>query len=218
MIWLGHGLPEATAALLTATVPQNLLGIYRFRKHINLTAMRWPIILRCVALPAGVFVLSRIENFPEVVVRQIVSGVVLGCVLLITILKPKQREHIPFGWTLLAFLSSGFFAGLTGTGGPMMVLWIQAHDWKTERTRSFLFVMYLISIPISLCLLFYSFESRRITAACVSALALSPLVLLVSRVGLRCGTWLGKERLKRVTMGLLYLLALVGIFGPLFQK
>ena len=156
MLWFGHGLPEAQAALLTATVPQNLLGVYRFREHINLPAMRWPVILRCATLPVGVFVLGEIENFPQVVVRQIVSGVVLGCVLLITLLKPKSREQVPFGWTLLAFLTSGFFAGLSGTGGPMMVLWVQSHDWRTERSRSFLFVMYLLSIPISLGLLYYN--------------------------------------------------------------
>jgi uncharacterized membrane protein YfcA len=169
-----------------------------------------------MSLPLGVVVLHSVEDFPKESIRQMVSGVVLGCVLLILLLKPRPTKRLHFGWMLLAFLTSGFFAGLTGTGGPMMVLWIQAHDWSTQKTRSFLFVMYLLSIPIALGLLYFAFGERIVTAIC-SALLLIPLVLIVTQLGLRAGSLLGRTRLRRVTMVLLLLLGVVGIISPLLR-
>lgn len=217
MLHFGHGLPEAQTALLTATIPQNSLGVYRFRKSIEPGYMVLPIVLRVLFLPLGVWTLHIVEDFPKETVRQIVSGVVLGCVLLILTKPPKPREYVRWPWTLLAFSTSGYFAGLTGTGGPMMVIWVQSHDWSTQKIRSFLFVMYLLSIPPSLGLLYFAFGSERILTALCSAAVLLPLVLLVTQVGLRVGTWLGTHRLRMITMALLLLLGTVGLIGPLLR-
>lgn len=216
MLLAGHGIPEAQAALLVATIPQNILGVYRFRESIEWSSLRLPMVLRLVALPVGVMTLSAVDNFPVGVTRQIVGGVVIGCVVMLTMFRPTSRSNVHTGWTYLAFLSSGFFAGLTGTGGPMMVLWVQLHAWSTKQVRGFLFAMYLVSLPVILGLLYWAFPSR-VAQATTSALALVPLLLLVTQAGLWVGTRLGRERLRSVTYMLLVILGLMSLLSPFFK-
>ncbi len=216
MLWAGHGIPEAQAAVLTATIPQNLLGIWRFRDTIDRREIAFPAMLRFIAMPVGVATLYMVESLPLEQIRQLVGAVVIGCVLLLVFLKPRQRATIHPGWTCLAFLSSGFFVGLTGTGGPMMVIWVQSHDWSTRKIRSFLFVMYLLSIPPVLGMLWYAFGDR-VTTAVLSSALLIPILVPVTRVGLQCGTWLGRDRLRNVTMAVLLVIGAVGLLAPLFR-
>ena len=95
-----------------------------------------------------------------------------------------------------------------------MVLWVQAHDWGTERIRAFLFVMYLLSIPPIMGLLYFAFGNR-ITSSVVKAFLILPLLVGVTWLGLRFGSWLGRQRLRRITMGLLLIIGAIGLFAPL---
>lgn len=217
MLWAGHGIPEAQAAMLTATLPPNLWGVYQFRKTINPRGLVLPATLRFLALPVGVAVLYWVDDLPLVQIRQIVGAVVIACVTLLRVIRPEPRERLPVGWTYLAFLTSGFFAGLTGTGGPMIVLWVQAHDWSTERARAFLFVMYLLAIPVAFALLFMVFGDR-ILRATLSAVSLIPLLLLVSHFGLRFGTRLGRDRLRTITMMILLMIGVLGLLSPFLSR
>ena len=216
MLLAGHGIPEAQAALLVATVPQNILGVLRFRESIEWSTVRLPMVLRLIGLPIGVLVLSAVDNFPVGVARQLVGAVVIGSVVLLTMFRPNSRSTVHTGWTYLAFLSSGFFAGLTGTGGPMMVLWVQLHAWSTKQVRGFLFAMYLVSLPVIFGLLYWAFPTR-VAQATTSALALVPVLLLVTQAGLWVGTRLGRDRLRRVTYFLLVILGLMSLLSPLFK-
>lgn len=216
MLWAGQGIPEAQAALIVATMPQNALGFYHYRKTVDIKEIAFPATLRMAALPVGVGTLYLIDGFPVDYLRQLIGAVVILCVLMLLIFRPQPREHVPVGWTWLAFLTSGFFQGCTGTGGPMMVLWVQAHDWSTKRTRAFLFLMYLVSMLPAWGLLYYSF-GQRIIGPSLAALAVLPLLMISTWLGLRVGTWLGRQRLRRVTMGVLLLVGLMGILSPLLR-
>lgn len=217
MLWAGHGVPEAQTAMLCATMPQNLLGVYRFRETIELRQLALPAALRIFAFPIGIAALYVVDDFPVTLVRQIVGVIVIGCVLLLLLLKPSPRHHLPQGWTWLAFLTSGFFAGMTGTGGPMMVLWVQAHDWSTRKVRSFLFIMYLMATPILLGLLYMTFRERVVRAFC-SACLLIPVVLPVAHMGLHFGSRLGRNRLRRITFAMLLLIGILGLLAPLLSR
>ena len=217
MLWAGHGIPEAQAAVLTATIPQNLLGVYRFRKTQTWRQLVLPATLRLVWMPVGVATLYALDSSPVFLLRQVVGAVVVGCVLMLLVLRPQPKEQIHIGWAWLAFSCSGFFAGCTGTGGPFMVLWVQAHNWSTERSRAFLFTMYLLSIPVILALLYIAFGDR-ITRSVTSALLLIPLLLAVSWVGLKLGSWLGRERLRKITLAILLVIGGVSLFAPLISK
>ena len=218
MLWAGHGIPEAQAAVLTATIPQNLLGVHRFRKNQKTwRELVLPATLRYVWMPVGVATLYALDAFSVGLLRQVVGAVVVFCVLMLILFRPTPREELHVGWTWLTFSCSGFFAGCTGTGGPFMVLWVQAHNWSTERGRAFLFVMYLLTIPVMLGLLFSAFGNR-ITRSAISALVLIPLLLAVSWSGLKLGSWLGRERLRKVTMVILLVIGVIGLFAPLITR
>jgi hypothetical protein len=213
LLWCGFSIPEAQISLLVATIPQNLWGVYHFRHQIRYRDVSFPALLRVAFLPVGMAMLVTLERLPTEMVRQVVGGVVLLVTLLIIGLRPRPREHLGLGWTLLAFSASGFLQGIVGMGGPAMVLWVQGHDWDTKRSRGFLFTMYLISLAPAIGCLGYFFGSRIVVPGITAALTV-PLLIWITSLGLRAGTSLGRHRLRRLTLLLLVLLGLAGLAAP----
>ena len=97
-----------------------------------------------------------------------------------------------------------------------MVFWVQAHDWDTRRMRAFLFAMYLVSILPAMLVLYLFFGNRIIQPSLVAATTI-PLLVLVTGAGLKFGTWLGRVRLRRVTLGLLLVMGIAGLAAPLLS-
>jgi uncharacterized protein len=215
MLWAGYGIPEGQSAILVSSVPQTVWGFCRFRDAVTYRELALPATLRVVALPVGVATLYLIDRFPKELVQQGIGIMVIAFVIAFTVLQPRPQEKLHPGWTWVAFLSSGFFQGCTGTGGPMMVFWVHAHDWSTRRTRAFLFMMYLVTSIPAWGLLYYYFPSRVIGPAFAAILAV-PCVLLATVIGLRLGTWFGRSRLKRVTMTLLMVIGIMSVTSPWF--
>lgn len=216
LLWSGFSIPEAQISLLVATIPQNLWGVWKFRGTIRPGEVAFPAVLRLLWLPLGVGALASLESLPSVRIRQVVGGVMLAVTLAIILWRPQPRERLHAGWSLLAFSTSGFLQGLVGMGGPAMVLWVQAHDWDTRRMRAFLFTMYLIGLTPAIFVLWWFF-GRRLLVPGLTATALMPLLLAVTAVGLRTGTWLGRHRLRQVTLALLLLMGLAGVCTPLLS-
>lgn len=216
LVWTGERIPEAQTALLVATIPQNINGVLAFRDQITVREIAFPGALRLAALPIGIAVLHNLESLEPVRLRQFVGGVVLVVTLAIIVFRPTPRESLHPAWGWLAFPLSGFLQGLVGMGGPAMVLWVQAHDWGTRRTRGFLFAMYLVSLLPALAILYYFFGNRIVVAA-VGATILIPWLWIVAKAGLATGTWLGRDRLRRVTLGLLLLMGISGLAAPLLE-
>lgn len=217
LLWTGQAIPEAQTALLVATIPQNLAGVWSFRDHIRPREVAWPAALRVAALPLGVWILQNMEALPTLRIRQVVGGVVLAVTMAIIVFQPRPRHSIHAGWMWIAFTASGLLQGLVGMGGPAMVLWVQAHDWDTRRIRAFLFTMYLISMLPAFLFLYLAFGDR-IWPAGVGAALLSPLLMGVTWLGLHTGTWLGRDRLRRVTLALLLLMGVAGLCAPLLVR
>ena len=94
-----------------------------------------------------------------------------------------------------------------------MVFWVQAHDWSARQIRGFLFAMYLISLAPAFLFMF-AFFGRRLVNPALSACAAIPILLLVTWIGLKFGNWLGRKRLRRVTLGLLLVMGIVGLASP----
>ena len=65
-------------------------------------------------------------------------------------------------------------------------------------------------------MLWFAFGDR-VTRAALSALLLVPLLLGVTALGLRAGTWLGKDRLRRLTMAMLLVVGAIGVLAPIFR-
>ncbi|MEM9587356.1 MAG: TSUP family transporter [Planctomycetota bacterium] len=217
MLWFGYQIPEAQTALLVATIPQNLWGVWSFRDAVAPRQVVWPGVGRVVGLPLGIAILYSMEAFPVVMLRQIVGGFVLVSTLSILWFRPEPRESLSPVWGWLAFPLSGFCQGLVGMGGPVMVFWVQAHDWGTRQSRAFLFSMYLISILPALAILGFAFGGRIVKTGLLTTL-LIPILLIVTLMGLRFGTWLGRRRLRAVTLGLLFLIGLAGLAAPWLSR
>lgn len=213
LVWLGYGVPEAQVALLVATVPQNLWGAWSFRDAIEPRQLVWPAAARLALLPVGVMTLKLIDGLPLDTLKQVVGALMLAITLSIAYFRPAPRTRLHPGWSWITFPASGFLQGLVGMGGPAMVLWVQAHDWDTRRTRAFLFAMFSISLFPALAILGWTFGARLIPMA-LAAAVLTPLVLWVTTWGLRAGTWLGRRRLRRLTLGLLVLVSLMSLLAP----
>jgi uncharacterized protein len=215
LIWLGYSIPEAQASLIVATIPQNMWGVWKFRDSVSIKQVAWPAVGRLAFLPIGVAVLWTMEALPMDRVKQVVGGLMLVITLMICFFQPKPRPTLHSAWGILAFPISGFLQGLVGMGGPAMVLWVQAHDWDTRQSRGFLFTMYLLSIVPAIALLYIAFGDRIIEPSII-ALAMTPLLLLVTSLGLTAGTKLGRKRLRRITLGVLILIGVCGLIAPWF--
>lgn len=214
LLWLGYGIPEASMALLVATVPQNIFGVYSLRDSIDSSRILWPGIGRLVFFPVGIVALIAMEDsLPLGQIRQIVGGVVLAATLATILFHPHPQEKLSPIWSWIAFPLSGFFQGLVGMGGPAMVFWVSAHDWTTRQIRGFLFAMYLISLGPAIAMLF-AFFGDRLVAPALNACAAIPILLLATGIGLKFGNWLGRRRLRRVTLALLLLMGIVGLASP----
>ncbi len=218
LLWCGiHGSRCAVCALLVATVPQNLWGVWTLRDAIPIRKMYLPGIARIVFLPLGVWAVWSMESLPTETIRQIVGGFVLLATISIMLIRPTPRERIHPIWGILAFPLSGFLQGLVGMGGPPMVFWIQAHDWDNRQMRGFLFAMFLISILPAIGLLYLVFGDRIVRPGLISV-GTVPLLLVATYFGMRMGAWLGRRRLRSVTLWLLILMGLSGLAAPWLSR
>ncbi len=209
-------IPEAQAAILVSTTPQNFFGVWSFRKEIRPSDLVVPASLRLLGLPVGALTLFYVEAFPREIVHQVVGiGVVMTAVAMIVV-RPTPQASISQVYTVPVFFLSGLLQGLVGMGGPPMVFWTQAHDWSTQRSRGFLFSMYLISLFPAFLTLYLVFGTR-IVPPMLTTVVLVPWLLVVTWLGLRIGTRLGRERLRYFTLGLLILLGLVAVLSPFFK-
>ncbi len=216
LLWCGFDIPGAQCSLLVATIPQNAWGAWSLRKSIEPRKVVWPGLGRVLFLPVGIVVLKLMDSVDETTVRQIVGLIVLIVTLAIIFFRPKPKPQLHPIWAWIAFPLSGFFQGLVGMGGPAMVFWVQAHDWGTQKTRGFLFMMYLVSILPALWFLYIAFGDEVVESG-LWALMMLPLLWGVTFFGLKFGSMLGRERLRRVTLALLLAMGLAGVLGPFMR-
>ncbi len=216
LLWLGYSIPSAQCSLLVATIPQNVFGVWTLRDSIEPKQLVWPSVARIVFLPLGIWVLWAMESLPVETIRQIVGGVVLVATISIMLVRPTPQASIRPIWGILAFPASGFFQGLVGIGGPPIVFWLLAHDWDTRQMRGFLFAMFLISIIPAIGLLYIVFGDRIVRPGLIAA-ATTPMLLVATHFGMQVGEWLGRERLRKLTLCLLVLMGISALAAPLLS-
>ncbi|MEL6895846.1 MAG: sulfite exporter TauE/SafE family protein [Planctomycetota bacterium] len=213
MLFCGHAVPEAAVALLIATVPQNLMGVWKFRDHIDVRQVAWPALGRFLLLPVGVECLAVLETGGPALIKRFVGCVMILVTIAILAFRPRPVQRLHPAWAWLAFPLSGFLQGLIGMGGPAMVYWVQAHDWGTQRSRGFLFAMYLANVFPGIAVLVWRFPDR-VGPMALHAICVIPVVLLVIPLGLETGTRLGRQRLRMVAMALLLVIGVTAlVFG-----
>jgi uncharacterized protein len=213
LLFSGFSLPESQCAMLVASVPQNVWGVWKLKEHIEPRKILWPSVLRLVFLPVGIAVLYFMQGFPATLIRQLVGAAVLVATTALVLIRPAPRASLPQFWNWIVFPLSGFLHGLLGMGGPPLVMWVQAHDWTTKQSRGFLFAMFTINLFPAIAMLYYTFGDSVFAPSLAAALTF-PALWLTTELGIRAGTKLGSRRLRTVTIGLLWIVGLAGLLTP----
>ena len=215
LVLSGFSLLEATVINFISTAIQNVAGAVQLAEHLEWRDLAWPVVLRAVGLPFGIWALAASGHLDQGLVKQIIGGVLLGSVLLLVALRVTPRERAPWPWTLGAFLSSGFLMGFGAIGGAPMVMYVNSLTWSAAKSRGFLFFCSAALVPFMGAILFWRFHADAARPA-VAALLVMPPVLAALVAGLRLGRRLDKDRFRRITYGLLAAISLFAILSPLF--
>ena len=212
-LWLGLPLSHAVVMILLSVLVQVSVGAFQLRQSIRWGSVFFATALRYLALPLGLFVLYHLDAQDPDVVKQVVGLLVLISLAITILGRVEPRESLHKGWGVLAFSASGFLQGIAAVGGPPLVLWVMAHKWSNEETRSFLFACFLLSIPFQIAIIWATFGDQ-ILGPLGTGLLLSPLVALGSAWGVRLGNQISKPLLRTISYAILALAALFSVLAP----
>lgn len=211
----GAPLPIAMGILMPNVLIQTLVSCWRLRRELPWAAS-WQIVMwRLVGLPVGLYVLTRISAQGQSNSRFLLGIGLLGLLLVPIEAEgdPKARVPLARGWTSVAGLTSGFLMGLIGMGGPPLMAWVMRQDWPAQRQRAFLWLSFLMALPVQIGLMGWHFGPpwrRGFLFGCCSV----PIVVLVSWL---VGSWADRWPKHRLRWGMrifLFVLALRLILFP----
>jgi len=218
LIILGNKSYEAIAVISICSAVQNLVGAYSLRRHIRWRQILPLMVLAATMVPLGAWLLHRIHNFfPETVIRQLFGAIVLLGLLAQWAWRVRPREQLHTGWGVAAAALCGFLAGLSGMGGPPLVMWVMAHRWSNQRSRATLWTLFISLTPFQVLFLSHEFGSEALFAF-GRGLLFSPVTLL----GILPGLWLGhrfsKPALRKISYLILLLISLYAVLQPLLAE
>jgi hypothetical protein len=207
LVFAGCSLPQAIASLLPNVLVQTAFSCWRYRRDLPWADVAPICLWRYLGLPVGVWLLGLVNDQ-----GQAVSRAILGLGLLAVLATQQLPVNLPQRRpgrlaTLLAGSSSGVLAGWLGIGGPPLVLWVVGQDWNTQRQRCFLWLSFLLVIPLQLLIMSWRFGVSWVRDA-AHGLAVVPVVLLSAWLG---GVWSqhwSKHRLRQAMRLFLLLIAL----------
>jgi len=217
LVLCGFTLLEATVVNFVSTSVQNATGAIELWPHLEFRDIMWPTIWRGAGLPLGLYALGATQSLDPGIVKQIVGAMLLASVLLLGGLRVKPRKRLSAAWGLVAFLSSGFLMGFATIGGAPMVLYVNALHWSAAKSRGFLFSCQAILVPVMAVLLGLKFGVDAARPGLL-ALATMPPVLVGLWIGLKLGRQMDKELFRRLTYGLLLVIAIAAILSPVVAK
>lgn len=209
----GAAMPEAVMTMLLASLIQNLGGVFKLWREVDFRETVGPILIRLLFIPLGVLALQWAVTLPPQHVKAILGVVLLLLVLLQWFFAPTQAMRLHPLWSWAAFIASGFLVGFCGMGGPPMVLWVMAQPWSSEKSRAFLFTMFLSSLVPHVLLLYYTFGEKIGNAGMVTLIS-TPWIIAGTWLGLYVGSHLRKSRLRPLVYVVLIVTAAAAIASP----
>jgi uncharacterized membrane protein YfcA len=217
LILLGISMPEAVSINLVASTVQNALGAWHLRREIDYRRALRPMMLRFLTLPLGVWALYLVGNASRDLASQVVGAIILVILAIQWLCSVPPRDELHWGWEVGAFLGGGFLLGLCGMGGPLMVLWVMAHRWPYVRAKAFLYYLFATGLIPQAFLLWLFFGSKIFVALGLGLLG-TPALVIGMLIGLKIATYLPDHVVRRLTIGLLIVIALSSIAIPLFRS
>jgi uncharacterized protein len=217
LLMVGNQLYEAQLLLLCALLPQNVFSCWRLRKSIDYREVAWPATIRTLTMPIGVLGLTALMKQSENTIGQVVGLIIVTAIVLQSFAGREFHSARKWPWMLLTFGGSGIMQGLSGIGGPPMVLWVYGQRYSVDRARAFLFAVYVANFLPQLLLLWWKFGTE-IWMPCFLGLLATPLILAGSELGLKLGSRLGDRRMSHLVYASLIILALLMILKPLWSQ
>lgn len=216
LIMTGCTMPEAVSINMVASTVQNALGAWRLRREIDYGRAFRPIILRFLALPLGVWALYLVGSANRDLASQVVGGIILVILAIQWLFSVPPRDELHWAWEYLAFSGGGFLLGLCGMGGPVMVLWVMAHRWPYVRAKAFLYYLFATGMLPQLLFLWIFFGSKIFVALGLGLLG-TPALVIGMLLGLQIGAHLPDHVVRRITIGLLIVIAVSSLLMPLLR-
>ena len=212
----GNKIFEAQLLLLCALLPQNLFACYRLRHSIDYREVITPAVIRFLAMPIGVLGLSALMTQTEGTIGVVVGIIILLAIVLQAFAGVEFKNARKWPWMLATFGGSGILQGLSGIGGPPLVLWVYGQGYQVDRARAFLFALYVSNFIPQMVVLYWKFGSA-IWNWTILGFLITPLILIAAELGLRLGSRLGDRWVRPAVYVTLIILATVMITKPLWR-
>ena len=215
-VWLGFDLKSAIAILLPSVFVQTAFNCWQNRDGLPWRDVLLPGVFRLIFLQIGISALFLISGHEDLA-RQL-----LGIGLVIIILSQfgtrgfarilaSERSVIPTACL------SGFMAGLIGMGGPPLVVWVMNQNWNVRHQRTFLWLSFLLVVPVQALSMTFSFGEPMIKLL-LAGLFVIPAVVTGAWLGNKIGNRLSPERLRLLMSGFLFIIAVRLVVSPLFTS
>jgi uncharacterized membrane protein YfcA len=213
MLFLGWEPYQAIALCAVSVVIHGCLSIWRSKERPEWRKLVGLIAIGMVMQPIGGWILGELLFLGRARIAQIFGCILLAVLAVKLWLKPQPREHLHPAWGVLTMITSGIISGLSGMGGPPIVLWLIAHKWSNDRIRVTLWTMFSAMALTNLCWLLWRF-GKPVSDATVVGLLFTPITLLGTVPGSRIGATMSPDTMRRAATVILMLVALYALLQP----
>ena len=217
LVFMGMPLPTSIITVLVCSFFQAIMGVSHLKDSIAWKSTGLVIPVRTFSLIFGLLLLKKLSGLDPSSIKFVVGLILISLVLFQLIFKVHPKEQVHIVWGIFAFFTSGLLAGIVGMGGPPLVIWSLAHNWTTKKIRGFLFSVFLITIPIQLLLMYFTFGAQILLIA-VKALPYAPAVLIGSKIGLPLGNIMPRSLLKKIVYLILLILGISSMIPSILQR
>lgn len=207
----GYSLSQAVALTTVAIGIQVVFGSWQLRQHIPWQDVKLAVIVRYLTVPIGVAILLSFENMDTEQVKRLVGVAILIALAIRAIPRQKEQRDLPLPVTIGTFSISGVLQGIVAMGGPPVVLWVTTRPYTAQQARAFILTLFMANAPVQITLLLIFSDNMNLTTI-ATALLLSPLIFIGTRIGVQVGNRFSKTLLNRLAMAVLLVIALNSIF------
>ncbi len=217
LVFIGLPLEQAITLVLGLVMVQTFASVWQNRAYIPWKDVATISVPRFLTVAVGVWMLAVVrDRWSPVQIKQMIGAVLILIIAVQIWIRPKPRATLHWGWALLAGSASGIMAGLVGMGSPVVVLWVMAHDWTNQRSRTLMWCAFALMVPWQLALTYHRFGSPVLFSALLG-LAYSPLVIITTMLGTQLGNRLSQNHLRLAAYTVLVGVGVVSLIGPAFQ-